>query len=72
MALHYMQFRFARYEDAAKWFQKAAEGGDSYSQFDIGTLCESGLGVVRDRVEALKWYYLCASRGHEGAKLAAD
>jgi TPR repeat protein len=77
LALHFMQIEiggvaYPRYEDAAKWYQRAAEGGDWYSQYDIGRAYESGLGVVRDRVEALKWYYLSASHGREKAKLAAD
>lgn len=77
LGLHFMQFEiggvaYPQYEDAAKWYKKAAERGDWYSQYDIGRAYESGLGVVRDRVEALKWYYLSASRGRELAKLAAD
>jgi S1-C subfamily serine protease len=77
LALHFMQIEiggvaYPRYEDAAKWYLRAAEGGDWYSQYDIGRAYESGLGVVRDRVEALKWYYLSASHGRELAKLAAD
>jgi TPR repeat protein len=77
LALHFMQIEIGGvaspcYEDAAKWYQRAAEGGDWYSQYDIGRAYEAGLGVVRDRVEALKWYYLSASHGRERAKLAAD
>ena len=77
LALHFMQIEiggvaYPRYEEAAKWYRMAAEGGDWYSQYDIGRAYESGLGVIRDRVEALKWYYLSASRGRERARLAAD
>lgn len=77
LALHAIQYEsggapYPLYEDAAKWFQKAAEGGDWYSQYDIGVAYESGLGVIRDRVAALKWHYLSASHGIARAKLAAD
>ncbi len=77
LALHFMQIEingvaYPNYTEAAKWYLKAAEGDDWYSQYDIGLAYESGLGVVRDRVEALKWFYLSASHGRERAKLAAD
>lgn len=42
--------------EAAKWFEKAAEGGDSESQFQIARMYLFGEGVNMDIAKALKWY----------------
>jgi|MDTD01.2.fsa_nt_gb TPR repeat protein len=39
-------------------FQRAAEQGHSDAQLYLGQMYENGMGIRRDRVEALKWYQL--------------
>ncbi|MEI8140855.1 MAG: trypsin-like peptidase domain-containing protein [bacterium] len=60
------------YKDGAKWHLLAAQGGNWYSQYTIATLYEAGLGVVKDPVEALKWFLISASNGHEPALVQAN
>lgn len=47
--------------ESVKWFRKAAEQGDAHSQFCLGRYYLSGMGVVMDRAEALKWFRLADS-----------
>ena len=42
--------------EAAKWFRKAAERGDSSAQVEMALRYEHGLGVPKDEVEAAKWF----------------
>ncbi len=77
LAMYYMNIEiggkpYPIYTEGAKWHLLAAEGGDWYSQLKIGLLYEMGLGVVRDRIQALKWYYISASNGHEPALVQAN
>jgi len=44
------------YEEAAKWFRKAAEQGLDAAQWSLGVLYENGEGVPKDYQEAAKWY----------------
>ena len=60
------------YKEGAKWHLLAAQGGNWYSQYTVATLYEAGLGVVRDPVEALKWFLISASNGHEPALVQAN
>jgi hypothetical protein len=74
MAVYYMNIEIGgkpwpSYKEGAKWHLLAAQGGNWYSQFAIGKLYEAGLGVVRDPIEALKWYLVSASNGHEPARV---
>lgn len=71
------------YQEAAKWFRKAAEGDDvapqhhlaprfndglrAMAQYKLGCCYRDGQGVPQDYVEAVKWYWLAADRGHETA-----
>ncbi len=43
------------------WFQKAAERGYSYAQFNLGTMCGAGRGVARDLVRAYMRYTLAVA-----------
>ena len=47
--------------ESVKWFRSAAEQGDAHSQYCLARCCLSGMGVVMDRVEALKWFRLAES-----------
>jgi TPR repeat protein len=49
--------------EAAKWFRKAAEQGDAAAQYNLGVMCENGIGVPQDHIEAAKWYCMAAAQG---------
>ena len=44
------------YEEAVKWYRKAAEQGFRYAQFSLGWCYENGKGVDQSYEEAVKWY----------------
>lgn len=77
LAFYYMNIRiggkpYPNYTEASKWYRISAEAGNWYSQFEYGKLCESGLGVLKDKIESLKWYYLSSAKGHVPANRAAS
>jgi localization factor PodJL len=51
-------------EDAARWFEIAANKGIVPAQFRLGTLYEKGLGVKKDLIAARDLYRAAAERGH--------
>jgi localization factor PodJL len=51
------------YPAAARWFRDAAERNLPDSQFNIGVLHESGLGVEKNTKQAYKWFTLAAAGG---------
>jgi localization factor PodJL len=55
------------YATAATWFREAAERGLADSQYNLGVLCETGLGVPKDVAEAYKWLALAARGGDKEA-----
>jgi len=58
-------------EDAAKWFQKAAEQGNEHGQAYLGDFYERGAGnLPEDMEQALKYYRLAAAKGNNYAKNA--
>jgi localization factor PodJL len=54
----------ANYEDAARWFERAAKKGLAPAQFRLGTLYEKGVGVKKDLVAARDLYREAAEQGH--------
>jgi localization factor PodJL len=67
----------ASYEDAAKWYDRAAQAGVVPAMFRLGTLYEKGLGVKKDFDVARRYYMQAAERGnakamHNLAVLDAD
>ena len=54
---------------AARWYQKAAEQGDSDAQKNLGDLYRRGEGVRQDAQEAVSWYQKAATQGHSRAQL---
>jgi uncharacterized protein len=54
---------------AARWFRRAAQGGDVGAMFLVASLYESGEGVPRDLAEARYWYNAAARNGEPGADL---
>jgi localization factor PodJL len=67
----------ASYEDAAKWYERAAQAGLVPAIFRLGTLYEKGLSVKKDIDIARRYYLQAAERGnakamHNLAVLDAD
>jgi len=54
------------YSKAARWLLKAAEQGHAKAQACLGRLHDKGLGVNKDRAEAVRWYRLAADRDAGG------
>lgn len=55
--------------EAAQWFSKAAEHGESDAQYFLGLLYSRGHGVVRDSSLAVKWWQRAAANDHTKAQL---
>ncbi|WP_022722043.1 tetratricopeptide repeat protein [Rhodopseudomonas sp. B29] len=65
------------FEEAAKWYTRAAQAGVIPAIFRLGTLNEKGLGMKRDTDAARRYYTQAADRGsakamHNLAVLEAD
>jgi TPR repeat protein len=52
------------YEEAVRWFRKAAEQGDRDAQTNLGSLYLLGDRLPQDYSEALKWLRAAADQGH--------
>jgi localization factor PodJL len=67
----------ANLEEAAKWYDRAAQAGLIPAVFRLGTFYEKGLGVKKDADMARRYYVMAADRGnakamHNLAVLDAD
>ncbi len=51
------------YLESIKHFKRAARGGHTKAQHYLGLIHYKGLGVVKDNIEAYKWFDLAASNG---------
>jgi localization factor PodJL len=65
------------FEEAAKWYDRAAQAGLIPAVFRLGTFYEKGLGVKKDPDTARRYYMMAAERGnakamHNLAVLDAD
>ena len=56
------------YDEAVKWFRKAAEKGDDKAFYALGLAHELGLGAYKDREEAINWLRKAEQKGHEEAR----
>ena len=56
------------YNEAAKWFRKAAEQGHADAQNNLGLAYFNGNGVPQDYNEAVKWYRKAADQGNAYAQ----
>ena len=56
------------YEEAVKWYRKAAEMGHATSQYNLGYCYKNGHGVTKDYSEAVKWYRKAAEQGQANAQ----
>ena len=45
-------------KEAIKLFRLAAQEGNAYAQFNLGSAYANGRGVPQDDKEAIKWYRL--------------
>lgn len=55
------------FQEAVRWYSKAADQGDAEAQFRLGMLYEFGRGVPRDFVQATKLYEKAAAQGNAKA-----
>ena len=56
------------YEQAAKWYRKAADQDHVLAQFNLGIMYASGQGVSRSDSEAEIWFGKAAHHGDAGAQ----
>lgn len=56
------------YKQAATWYRKAAEQGDTAAETRLAALYRDGKGVARDMVQAADWYRKAAEQGDAGAQ----
>jgi len=56
------------YQEALKWFRKAAEQADAQAQSMLGGMYANGLGIPQDYQEAVKWYRKAAQQGNINAQ----
>ena len=57
-----------REAEAVKWYRKAADQGNANAQNNLGNMYWFGNGVVKDELEAYKWFLLSGAQGIEFAK----
>jgi TPR repeat protein len=50
----------------------SAEKGVAWAQYDLGILYETGQGVPKDAVEAVKWWKLAEKQGYPSAEFNLD
>ncbi len=60
------------YEQAALWWNAAAEQGFFPAQYNLAVLFEKGIGVVKDLDKAVSWYQAAAKLGSEPAQAALE
>jgi TPR repeat protein len=49
-------------------YKAKAEKGDPVAQFNLGFCFDTGLGVAKNQVEAVKWYRKAAGQGNAAAQ----
>ena len=62
------EFRIADYEQSAEWYQKSAEQGHAYAQYNLGHYYLSGTGVQKDEAKAIQWWLKSARQNNELAQ----
>jgi TPR repeat protein len=51
-----------------KWFRKAADQGNAFAQYQLGSMYANGQGVPQDYTEAVKWWRKVADQGNADAQ----
>lgn len=64
---HAISGKFSHYE-AAKWFRLAAEQGHAESHGWLGIMYYNGLGVLRDKIQAVQWFTHGARLGDQNSQ----
>ena len=54
---------------AVVWYKEMADKGDKEAQYNLGTVYETGFGVLVDDKEAAKWFLKAAEQDHVLAQL---
>ena len=57
------EYQNGDYQAARRQWGNLAEGDDAIGQFIRGTMCETGIGLARNDMEAVKWYRMAAEQG---------
>ncbi|HAH09981.1 MAG TPA: hypothetical protein DCL54_13045 [Alphaproteobacteria bacterium] len=52
--------------EAATWYQRAADYGNAQAQYNYATMLETGAPVPKDEIEAYKYYRLAQAQGFVG------
>ena len=56
-----------------RWYNKGAEQGNTFAQYNLGNAYVSGSGISPDSTEGYKWLFLAQSQGYsEAAAPLAD
>ena len=58
------------YSEAAKWYRRAAEQGNTYAQYKLGCFYRDGKGVATDIQEERRWFHCAAVKGDIEAQTA--
>jgi tetratricopeptide (TPR) repeat protein len=66
----YTYYKLGRYADALRDYLVAAELGDAYAQYRVGTFYAKGIGTQANQEIALKWLRRSASQGNAEAQRA--
>jgi TPR repeat protein len=61
-------FTAGSYDNAYEGFVELAKGGSSISQYYLGLMYISGMGVLQDFRQAHMWLNIASSRGHKKAR----
>ena len=61
-------FTSGSYDNAYNGFVELAKGGSSISQYYLGLMYISGMGVLQDFRQAHMWLNIASSRGHKKAR----
>src|ERR1700740_3312324 len=56
------------FQEATRWFRKAAELGFPDAQVMLGSAYDQGKGVEKDSAEAVRWYRRAAEQGDTTAQ----
>jgi len=61
-------YKNGNYEDALRFYKKAAEQGNSDAQFRLASIYQLGDVVNKNHKEACKWFYKSYEQGNVKAK----
>lgn len=56
------------YEEALKWWEKAAQLGETAAQYNLGHMYHAGEGTDKNESKAFYWYRKSAEGGHPGGQ----